>query len=379
MIIIKKELTARQKTILQNEETLLNNIHKLENYIGDDLTYKQITDILTIKYATSNSKEKQLNTIKRYYELDTTKTKIRIVQKYKEPLPVEDNRQSIYYDDLETLILYALYNDKEKYNTWSTKKALWVTCLINSNYIAGKRDIALTAEATETDKDYLYDFYNYANSELKRIFETALNRMQNKKLIQYNTCIMVCRKESYIALNELELPIITDKKELNYKIWETYTEATAEERELILKIENEIMQSLNCSSTQEIFIKKKHDKYKALVNRELRKRANIEFYYNAYSIVKYNKGIAKEIKELDKIYSENTINALKVNKFINSKECRINSNQEDKELLITFLIDNNCDLKLETLLSNLIKHKKEEKEEKKNKYLQQDNQDGMPF
>lgn len=379
IIIVKKELTTRQKTILQNEETLLNNIHKLENHIGAELTYKEITNILGIKYATSNSKQTQLNTIKRYYEIDTTKAKIKVVLKYEEPLPQEDNRQSIYYDDLETLILYALHNDKQRYNTWSTKKALWVTCLINSNYIAGRKDLTLTAEAMEVNKDYLYDFYNYANNELKRIFETALNRMQNKKLIQYNTCMMVCRKESNVVLNDLYDPYINDRREILYNVKETYTEATKEEREIILKIENEIMSFLECSSVQELILKKKYDKHKMLVNKELRRRANIEFYYNAYSIVKYNKGIAKEIKELDKIYSENTINTLKVNKFVNSKESRINIDQENKELLITYLIDNNCDIKLETLLSNLIQHKKEEKKENKIKQQLQDQADGMPF
>lgn len=379
VITIKKELTARQKAIIQNEESLLNNIHKLENYIGKELTYKQITDILTIKYANGNSKEKQINTIKRYYEIDMTKAKINIIKKYDEPLAIEDNRQSLYYNDLETLILYALHNDKNSYDTWSIKKALLVTCLINNNYIAGRRNLLLTAEALEVSKDYIYDFYNYSNNELKRIFETALNRMQNKKLIQYNTCTIVCRKESYIALNELYRPIITEYSKIEYKIREVYTEATKEEREMILKIEHETMQSLNCKSVQEMILKKQFEKHRTLVNKELRKRANIEFYYRAYSIVKYNKGIAEEIRELDKIYSENTINTLKVNKFIDSEESRLNTDQEDKELLIEYLIDNKCNIKLETLLTNLLEHKKKEKEESKKQKVLQDVKDNIPF
>lgn len=378
-MIIKKELTARQKAILQNEEALLRNVHKLDDLIGRETTYKQITDILTIKYVSGNSKEKQLNTIKRYYELDTTKAKIKIVKKYDEPLAIEDNRQSAYYDDLETLILYALHNDKSSYNTWSVKKALLVTCLTNNNYIAGRRNLNLTAEALEVNKDYLYNFYNYSNNELKRIFETSLNRMQNKKLIQYNTCTIVCRKESYIVLNELYQPYINEQKEIEYKVREVYTEATKEERELILKVENEVMQTLKCKSTQEMILKKRFEKHRTLVNKELRKRANIEFYYNAYSIVKYNKGIAEEIKELDRTYSENTINTLKVKKFISSEESRMNSNKEDKEILIEYLIDNKCNMKLETLLANLLECKEKEKEENKRQELLQDMKDNVPF
>lgn len=126
-----------------------DNINRLDKYINQTLSYKQLTDILEIKYYKGDSKQRQLNEIQQYYELEKIKTKYHIISKHDTPIPLVDNRQSIYYDDLEIIILYALKNSNQSYNVWSVSQALFVTTLVNNNYRLGKKDLQLTADAME--------------------------------------------------------------------------------------------------------------------------------------------------------------------------------------------------------------------------------------
>ena len=340
----------------------MQNINKLQEYIGKELTYKQITEVLELEYKRGNAKTSQLNDIQQYYKLEKCKTKYLIVEKYKHKIPKQDNRKSLYYDDLSILILYALHNDK-RCDTWSIKQALYITKLTNDSYELGRQNIRLTAEALESDKGYVYDFYNVIYDKYKSIFETTLNRMQNMKLLQYNTCMMICRKEIEIVYNKAGTPIKDENNNIVYRSSEVFTEANETEREIILVAENTALATVGCKTIQQVMGHRYYEYYKSIVNKIIRKRANIEYYYKAYSIVKYNKGIAREIKEIEKYNSSIRLNKLKVDNISKLKNGKLNRLQEDKEILIKYIVDNRTNGQLKKYIDAILEEKEKNKEQ----------------
>lgn len=354
-----KEVTPQQQ---QDDTTtaIEKNVNRLDSYIGNEIGYKAITDLLEIKYYKGGtSKEKQLSTIQLYYQIEKVKSKYLIVSKHDIPLQPTDNRQSIYYDDLSTLILYALHNNKT-HDCWSISKALYITTMTNKNYNEGRKDLYLTSKALEVDRSYLYDFYNITYTRLKRIFESSLNKMQSKKLLQYNTILMTCKHDIQIVLNALGEPRVNSDGTIQYNVKEVFAEATQQERELILYAENKALNECNCKDIQQVMLGRKYEYYKSIVNKIIRAEANIQYYYKAYDIVKYNTGIASAIETIERNNSSRHINKLKVDSIINSKSKALNRIAEDKEILIKYLLDNTCHVKLETLIDNIKEDAEEE-------------------
>lgn len=68
---------------------------KLNNYIGEMITYKQMCEILGLKYYTGGKAKKlQIEDIFRYYDIEKIKTKYMIHDKYETPYAKEDKRKS---------------------------------------------------------------------------------------------------------------------------------------------------------------------------------------------------------------------------------------------------------------------------------------------
>lgn len=346
----------------------VNNIERLDQYIGSKLTYKKITDILEIKYYRGDSKTRQLNLIQQYYEFEKFGTKYLIVERYDDPIPIIDNRQSPYYDNLETIILYALENAKRYNSVWSVTEALIVTSLVNNNYRIGKKDIKLTADALEIDIDYLNAFYQSTHSRFKDIFESALKRMQNKRLIDYKEVTMLYKRIVSIKLNDIGMPIIDDTGTIQYKTNRIHTEATQTERQIILKVEKQVLKDLGYKSVSDLIPAGKYNTYKNKVNRIIKEKLNIEYYYKAYDIVHNKEDIQEAIREMDKFIAEDNLNNMKLNALNSSKDKVLNKDILNKEVCIDILINKYPLADLKQILSNYVKAIKEE-EKKQDKEL----------
>lgn len=333
----------------------VKNINRLDEYIGQEIGYKQITDILELRYYKGKSKDAQLKLISQYYKLEKVKTKYRIIEKHDEPIPITDNRQSPYYDDLEVTILYALQNSEQFINTWSITEALIVTSLVNSNYRIGKKDIRLTAEALEIDVDYLNTFYQSIHSRFRDIFENALKRMQNKKLIDYKEVVMIHKRVPKIKLNDLGIPIVDDNGRIQYTTDKVYTEATDKERQYILKVERKVLKDMGYDKVSLVVAAGKYYKYKYNVNEILKKKLNIEYYYKAYSIVHNKEDIVEAITEIKNAVAEDSLNGIKISTLNNSKDKILNKDLDSKEVCIDMLVNKYPIADLKVLLSNYLR------------------------
>lgn len=265
------------------------NIDLLKDHLDQELTYKELCSILDINYTTGNAKIKQLKYIQCYYSIEKVKTKYKIISRLDEPLEYEDKRRSIYYNDLESIILFILNNAEGNKVSWSMSKALKLTAMINSNYTVGRLDERNTCKALEVKEDTLSNFYLMTYSKLKNIFNHALDIMEDKRLIHRSECIMICKKETNILYNELHEPVINEHGRIEYDVIKVYREATLDEIVAIQDIEKETLSEMNFISIRDCFVHKQWNKYRNAVNKKLRERCNIEYSYKAYNIIKNTK------------------------------------------------------------------------------------------
>ena len=113
------------------------NIENLKKELEqtNTFTYKNLCEILEEKTKTGCSKMKQLEDWFRYFDYKKEDRKIKVLSIRDKELPDIDNMlgRSKYYEDLETIILYALKEEGGSLKV-STSKALGFTNLVNQNY-----------------------------------------------------------------------------------------------------------------------------------------------------------------------------------------------------------------------------------------------------
>lgn len=343
---------------MKNDETLKKNINRLDQYIFQSLTYKQITDILNIQYLTNNSKKRQLNEIACYYDIEKVGNKYRILEKYDMPLLYTDNKYSKYYNDLEVLMLYILNSTNKNTISMSITNALTSTNFVNDNYTIGIRNIEATADAIEVDIQYLNTFYDSTRKRFKRIFENALDKMQDSRLIDYTLIKMVCKKETIIKSNDFYEPIVYDDNKIDYKVVRTYQEATETEYSIIVDVENEVMQSMGYGSINRLIGDGKYRSFSKKVNDILKAKLNIIYYYNAYKIIKGERAINRQVKEIEKYIAENNLNKNSIKAITTSTEAKLNIDRDSKDLCIDIFINNDTLYNLKNMIDNRKRDKK---------------------
>lgn len=306
----------------------MTNIYRLDDYIDKQLTYKQLTDILEIQYYKGgNSKKKQLEEIQLYYELEKVGTKYLIIDSIPEQLMGRGGSSSTYYNDLEIIILYALYKHRNRVTILSTNKALQMYAFTNINYIIGYRDTRKTSNILKIDNTYLDEFYSSTKKRFKRILDNALNKMQDKRLIDYTKIKMI---------------VYYDMIEDTY----TYIEATELLISKIVDIEKRVMNQMGFEDLKKLKHCGKYKLFLSKCNVVARDELEIAFYYEAYRIVKGEEAIAGEIKKIEANICKDGLNSKILESVYSCKDKLINSNLEHKKKCIEILIDRTQDFNL---------------------------------
>ena len=185
--------------------------------------------------------------------------------------------------------------------------------LVNENYLLGRNNMTKLSEITEIPQTSIYDFYDYNSVKLRDTVERNLKHCRNRSLLIYESVMCVAIQEVLIAYNELNKPILDEHGRVVSENRLTYREATKQEKQVILKYEDEVKTELGLKDNQEIFLKGKWKYFKQQVENKLKEaNTNIKFYYEAYKITWNNDKIDEEynkIKEEIKIKEiENNIN-----------------------------------------------------------------------
>lgn len=270
---------------------ILNQINKLDDYIGKQLTYKQICEITGIPKKTSNSKLKQINQIESIYNIEKAGMKYCILSRKKNATFIYDRRSkgsnSKFIDDIEVVLLSAMKKSNTISCIYSLSEALKLTCLTNDNYSVSRSHIGVASDVLEVPEEYMYSFYNKTNKKLRETFERSLNRMQDKALIFWTKEKMVMLRGNSNDQSGICRP------------------ATELELEHILRIESEAIHRLNCCSKQDVLLSGNWNKYKSIIAESLKKETAIYYYFDAYKITSNKAAIDKlDLTEREDVVKE---------------------------------------------------------------------------
>ena len=273
-------MTKLSKTdiILQDEQKrIINNRHKL--VIGNQYSYKKLTEVLGIRYLNGKSKRIQVENIRKYI-------------KWGDDFVVRDNSVNVsvldeawgknvrnkYIEDSSALFLYRLVeyfrtNIKHEYLTLSTSKAISMMGLVSGSFLlATECGSEVVAEVFDLEVKQVIQYMAFVRERAREIFESTCKRLNKKNLIIFN-------KEMYI-IREMYIP---EYKELGLSGREYSTinmYAMPEEVEKIQRLEKEILQEMKCKNYYQAHIMGRYGELK----RNVCRRMEIEGYWKAYDI-----------------------------------------------------------------------------------------------
>ena len=283
-------------------------------------SYPKLCEFLEVKVykAQSDSQKaqfKQLDSYCKYHK--EGRSKIIIDKIYEMPKIIEDKRKDLnkvsnnskFVKDIEALLLHLLSQSRGNNINLSSNMLFQELQMININYSAARKNVYKLSEITNIAPEFIFDFFNFTNSELKTILETSLNSLQRRSLIFWNKEIMVCT--NYI-----------------HRI------ATDQEKEVILKLQKETLKNMGYDSLQSVFLANKWSIFKRAVNSKLYTNLKIDYFYNSYKINYNHENILDELEHLRLTEEEKTeaMNRLNDNTIIsiNKVSTRKHNNAAEK-------------------------------------------------
>lgn len=264
--------------------------------------YKELCEILGEKLKVGKSKQLQLKKFDRYFEYTREGNKYIITKIYDKKLQKEETRgganNKVYVEEFEKLMIYNLYKDKKGVKLLSKTAIFKLMDLCNDNYIVGRGNISKLSELLEIPKKSIYEFYDTNGGKLLGIVERNLKALRSKSLITYENVMCVAKEEVTIVTNELNEPII-HKGKMVYDTKLVHREATKEERQIIIKYEEDIKKELGAIDNKEVYLKGKWKEYKDKVEKKLFDSGmNIKYYFDSYRITYNHDRIERAYKEL---------------------------------------------------------------------------------
>ena len=275
--------------------------------------YKELCKILEMELKTGDSKIAQLKELERYISYDKDGNKFVIKSIFEAVKPKEDNRingnSSIYGDDIQKLLLDLLSQEGNDGHLFlSCNQILLKLQMVNSNYSNGRRNIPKLSEIIKVDEKIIKDVYDFTHSKLKTSLETSLNILAKQSWIVWYKKKTVCINKVIVDINDLGEPRLDNNNNISYVIIPQYREATLEEVQYILGEESKLLDEFNCNDKRDLIIKGKMDDFRTKINKILKNKCNIEFYYESYEIITNKSVLMERLGRIEKADTYNSLN-----------------------------------------------------------------------
>ena len=285
--------------------------------------YKALCEFLGIKVKTGEAKQIQLAELGRYVEFHKVGNKIIVDEVLNMPIEKIDKRKdknkksnnAMYSDDIQALIIHLLASAEDKEINLPINQMLRVLNMININYSDARRSIPKLSEITNVPQEFCYQFFNDSSTNLKKKLATALKGLRNRALVIAEESVYVCALVQTIEINDfgdLKVnPINKKQTATTYK--RVHREATREEKQLILRTEELVLDEFKSSTIQYIFATGSFSEFQKRVTSILLEKSNIEYYYDSYKITcnkdSIERALIKQLEAKEKERISNNLNA----------------------------------------------------------------------
>lgn len=234
---------------------------------GQELrNYRELCKTLGIAVKGGDQKKAQMKEIGQYVDITRRGHRLIIQEIYKNPKIGTSNG----YNNLIQLLLTDYFLDK-KHVVASKNFLLLNVNMINTMYSTNRNNKESYAEKLNVDNSLVYDFFNTTDDTLQPAIETALRNLRSRSLIMYSW-----------------EPIVIEGGG-------KHRVATLDEREVLLKAEQESKKQMGYDSFKEIIlsVKKVHESRRIQADYLLNNGHDIQMSYMGYSINILPKEMAK--------------------------------------------------------------------------------------
>lgn len=245
--------------------------------------YKELCKLLNEKEKTGKSKQLQLKEWKRYFDYDKHGQNFIINIIYDEPL--NNNQKNIYIKHIEYILLNYIYQQKGYKIQTTLNKLLPEFNFISDNYFIIS-DKELKKRLNCENSNWYINHYKYrVEKKIKETFNSALNSLKNRRLIEYQWVYMIKRIYKIDDIQELIIDIHeADEIEIN----------------IIKDIEKEVLEDMNYYNINLVFKYGRKYEFYSKVNKLLKERYDIDQCWQEIKILFTKEYIENGLKETDK-------------------------------------------------------------------------------
>lgn len=259
------------------------NTDELE--IGDIIrNYKELCKLTGQDIKTGKSRQLQLEDFKRYFEWEKSGQKFIITDVYDTPLSKEDKRKlgnnSIYVKCIEVILLQYL-SKQEKFTRTFTKRNWWeLLGMINHKYKKVTQDYLKRLDYSVTTYEIKH-FYQRCNKKLEQVLFSALNSLQNRKLILYEKQTVIVKSEKGSTAEQYFLADDIDKKRI-----------LREERYVLKNV-------MGYEKMIQVYCRFKQDEFYRKVNERLNELYGWNFYFKQIKVIFTQEDIIEALPQVE--------------------------------------------------------------------------------
>jgi len=294
--------------------------------------YKELCIFLGIKLMTStNSKKAQFKELERYCTYTKQGQKITITEIFLKPLDKIDHRKDIdkegnnskYVEHVKVLLLHKLSKAEGHKYTILKNRLFESLGMVNPQYLDKELFIKyLLKKDSRFTKFDINHLYLRANDRLDRILFDSLNSLKRRFLLDYNELYMIVR--------------------INNEGKEQHTEATDEEKALLMSIKYNVLADMKLNSITQVRFKFKTEEFYKRVNKVLNDKYDILYTYKIIELLFTKKDVLNELSIIEIKQNRKDLNN-KVIDTINdhARDTYYKNEKEYNEGLMNFLLDDN--------------------------------------
>lgn len=189
--------------------------------------YKELCELLEIKYTTGGAKQNQLIELKTWCKYHKEGKKFIIDEIYDKQIFPEITMEDIfksknnkYIKSLANIILDYLHNEPKEVSNITINKLFTLLGITNTNYEECNYYRKELSQLYDIRLASIYYFYSNTKMEFKTIIERCLNNLKNRRVLNWYKVIMIrdpTTGQIYKADKQTEKMIInTEKEALKY-------------------------------------------------------------------------------------------------------------------------------------------------------------------